>query len=73
MVQAVRLYETGGPEVMKLEEVTLEAPGPGMVTISTLTIAVAYIRCPCRPESALKGPVSSKQLAREWTCARGIA
>ena len=27
MVQAIRISETGGPEVMMLEEVLLDAPG----------------------------------------------
>ena len=31
MVQAVRIHEIGGPEVMVLEDVELEPPGPGMV------------------------------------------
>ena len=33
MVQAIRVSETGGPEVMMLEQVLLNAPGPGMVTV----------------------------------------
>lgn len=43
MVQAVRIYETGGPEVMLLEEVALDAPGPGMVTVSNRAIGLNYI------------------------------
>ena len=33
MAKAVRIHETGGPEVMQLEELELEAPGPGMVRV----------------------------------------
>lgn len=33
MAKAVRLYETGGPEVLKLEEVAVGQPGPGEVRI----------------------------------------
>ena len=33
MVRAVRIHETGDPGVMQLEDVTLEPPGPGMVTV----------------------------------------
>ena len=43
MVQAVRLSRTGGPEVMELEEVELDAPGPGMVTVANRTIGLNYI------------------------------
>ncbi len=43
MVQAVRLSRTGGPEVMELEEVELDAPGPGMVTVANRAIGLNYI------------------------------
>lgn len=43
MVQAVRLYETGGPEMMVLEEVELDAPGPGMVAVSNRAIGLNFI------------------------------
>ena len=43
MVQAVRIHENGGPEVMSLEEVELEAPGPGMVTVGNRAIGLNYI------------------------------
>jgi NADPH2:quinone reductase len=43
MVQAIRIYETGGPEVMVLEDVELEQPGPGMVTVANRAIGLNYI------------------------------
>lgn len=43
MVKAVRVYETGGPEVMQLEEVDLEAPGPGMATVRNEAIGLNFI------------------------------
>lgn len=43
MVQAVRISRTGGPEVMALEEVQLEPPGPGMVTVANRAIGLNYI------------------------------
>jgi NADPH2:quinone reductase len=43
MVQAIRIYETGGPEVMVLEDVALEQPGPGMVTVANRAIGLNYI------------------------------
>jgi NADPH:quinone reductase len=43
MVQAVRIHQTGGPEVMQLEEVDLEPPAPGMVTVANRAIGLNYI------------------------------
>ena len=43
MVQAIRIHETGGPEVMQIEEVALEAPGPGMVTVRHRAIGLNFI------------------------------
>ena len=43
MVQAVRIHETGGPEVMQLEEVDLEAPLPGFVTVRNEAIGLNFI------------------------------
>lgn len=43
MVQAIRIHETGGPEVMQLEDVELEQPGPGMVTVTNRAIGLNFI------------------------------
>lgn len=43
MVKAIRIHQTGGPEVMQLEEVSLEAPGPGMARIVNRAIGLNYI------------------------------
>ena len=43
MVKAVRIHETGGPEVMVLEEQVLAAPGPGMVTVVNRAIGLNFI------------------------------
>jgi NADPH2:quinone reductase len=43
LTKAVRIYETGGPDVMKLEQVNVEAPGPGMVTVTNKAIGLNYI------------------------------
>ena len=43
MVKAVRIHQTGGPEVMQLEDVSLEAPGPGMVRVANRAIGLNYI------------------------------
>jgi NADPH2:quinone reductase len=43
MVRAVVLHETGGPEVLRLEDVEVEPPGPGMVTVENRAIGLNYI------------------------------
>ena len=42
MVKAVRIQETGGPEVMRLEDVALEPPGPGMVQVVNKAIGAEF-------------------------------
>ncbi|TDG14825.1 quinone oxidoreductase [Seongchinamella unica] len=42
-VKAIRIAETGGPEVMMLQDVVLEPPGPGMVTVRNHAIGLNYI------------------------------
>ncbi len=43
MVKAVRIHQVGGAEVMQLEDLPLEAPGPGMVTVRNQAIGLNYI------------------------------
>ncbi len=43
MVAAIRIHQTGGPEVMVMEDVALDPPGPGMVTVSNRAIGLNYI------------------------------
>ncbi len=43
MVKAVRIAAVGGPEVMVLEDLELEPPGPGMVTVRNEAIGLNFI------------------------------
>ena len=43
MVRAVRIHEVGGPQVMQFEDVELEPPGPGMVTVRHRAIGLNFI------------------------------
>lgn len=43
MAKAIRIYETGGTEVLKLEQVEVGAPGPGQVRIRHRYVAVNFI------------------------------
>ncbi len=43
MVNAIRIHQPGGPEVMKLEEIELAAPGPGQVQIRQHAVGVNFI------------------------------
>ena len=43
MVHAIRIHQTGGPEVMKWESVEVPAQGPGQVRLKQLAVGVNYI------------------------------
>jgi NADPH2:quinone reductase len=43
MAYAMRLYETGGPENMKWEDVAVEDPGPGQVLVRNTAIGLNYV------------------------------
>lgn len=43
MTQAIRIHETGGPEVLKLEEVELGPPGRGQATVRNTAIGLNFI------------------------------
>jgi len=43
MTHAIRIHETGGPEVMRWEEFDLAAPGPGEARISHTAVGLNYI------------------------------
>ena len=40
MPKAVRFYEFGGPEVLRIEDVTLREPGPGEVTLAVAAVGL---------------------------------
>ena len=42
MTKAIRFYQTGGPEVLKWEDVEVGAPGPGQVRVKQTAVAVNY-------------------------------
>ena len=43
MVKAIRVYEAGGPEVMKWEDVEVGDPGPGEVRVKQNAVGLNYI------------------------------
>ncbi len=43
MPKAIRIHETGGPEVMRLEEVEVGEPGPGQARVRHAAIGVNFI------------------------------
>ena len=42
MAKAVRMYETGGPEVLRYEDVEVGDPGPGQVRIRHVAVGLNY-------------------------------
>ena len=53
MVHAIRIHETGGPEVMKWEEVSVGDPGPGEIRVRHSAVGLnfidIYLRSGARP------------------------
>lgn len=43
MVHAIRIHETGGPDVLRYEEIDIGTPGPGEVLVRHTAIGVNYI------------------------------
>ncbi|CAH1689819.1 putative quinone oxidoreductase 1 [Hyphomicrobiales bacterium] len=43
MVNAIRIHKNGGPDVMRFEEITLPAPGPGELLIKNRAIGLNFI------------------------------
>ena len=43
MPRAIRIHEAGGPEVMRLEEVEVPAPGAGQVQVEHTAIGLNFI------------------------------
>ena len=43
MVKAIRFRETGGPEVLRLEDVEVGDPGPGQARVRHTYVAVNFI------------------------------
>ena len=43
MTHAIRIHETGGPEVLKWEEVAVGAPGPGQVRLRQEAVGLNFI------------------------------
>ena len=43
MVKAIRIHETGGPEVLRWEDVAIGAPGTGEVRLRHTAIGLNYI------------------------------
>ena len=43
MPHAMRIYENGGPEVMRWEEVELAAPGPGEVRVRNTAVGLNFV------------------------------
>ncbi len=43
MAKAIRIHQTGGPEVLRLEDVPLGDPGPGEARVRNTTIGVNFV------------------------------
>src|SRR5579871_2660665 len=58
IMQAIRVHETGGPEVLQLDEVALPEPGPGQVRVKIEAVGVNFIEVYAR-KGWYKAPLPS--------------
>ena len=72
MPKAIRIYENGGPEVMRWEDVDVGEPGEGQARIRHTAVGVNYIDTyhrsglyplPCRPGWGARRRESSRRWA----------
>jgi len=57
MSKAIRFYETGGPEVLRLETVEVGEPGPAQVRVRHSYVAVNFIDIYYRMGRSRTGPL----------------
>ena len=76
MPKAIRIHDTGGPEVLTREDIEVGDPGDGQVRIKRVASGLNFIDCYqrsglypwiCQPLLDPKELGSSKPLARAWT------
>ena len=65
MPKIVRLYETGGPEVLKIEELPLVEPGAGEVRLKVEAIGINRAEVMFRQGQYLENPVLPSRLGYE--------
>lgn len=69
MVRAVRFYETGGPDVLRYEEVDVGEPGPDQVRLRHVAVGLnyadTYFRNGTYPLALLKACISP---TANWSC-----
>jgi len=42
MAQAIRMHQAGGPEVLRLEDVEVGAPGPGQARLRHVAVGINF-------------------------------
>lgn len=65
MAKVVRFHETGGPEVLKIEELDVPPPGPGEVQIRTKAIGLNRAESMFRNGQYLEDPIFPARLGYE--------
>jgi len=77
MTKAIRFHQTGGPEVLKLEDVDVGEPGPGQVRVRHTGIAVnfidIYFRIGRYPTPALPSGLGSDAVGVVEAVGEGVA
>lgn len=70
MTRAIRFHETGGPNVLRFEDVEAPPPALGQLRLRQTAVAVTFrdilIRRRCHRAWASKAPASSRRSARAF-------
>lgn len=65
MARVVRFHQTGGPEVLKIEEIEVRAPGPGEVRIAVKALGLNRAESMFRTGQYLEDPIVPARLGYE--------
>ena len=65
MTRVVRFHETGGPDVLRIEDIDLSAPGPGEVQIAVKAIGINRAEAMFRAGAYLEAPALPARLGYE--------
>jgi NADPH:quinone reductase-like Zn-dependent oxidoreductase len=65
MTRVVRFHETGGPEVLRIEDIDVSSPGPGEVQIAVKAIGINRAEAMFRSGAYLEAPALPARLGYE--------
>ena len=68
MAKAIRMHQTGAPDVLRLEDVEVGAPGPGQARLRHVAVGINFADTYFRT-----GPVPGRRCRRAWASRRPVS